>query len=128
MRGVRVRWASAAKVAAIAVAALVALQALPALLKPPEPPPLAPDVGLPRIVPVERAPKPVPKKQRSQTDGIRPKGTTKSRRRHSKSTPAPELASTYVPPPEPPSAPPVLVPAPSPPPPAGDGSEEFAPR
>src|SRR3954453_8912192 len=46
----RVRWTSAAKATAIAVAALVALQALPALLKPPEPPPLAPDVGLPQRV------------------------------------------------------------------------------
>src|SRR3954466_5655987 len=50
MRRVRVRWTSAAKAAAIVVAALVALQALPARLKPPEPPPLAPDVGLPQPI------------------------------------------------------------------------------
>src|SRR3954468_19253068 len=50
MRRVRVRWTSAAKAAAIAVGALVALQTLPALLKPPAPPPLAPDVGLPQPV------------------------------------------------------------------------------
>src|SRR3954451_8212566 len=50
MRRVRVRWTSAAKAAAIAVAAMVALQALPALLKPPAPPSLAPDVGLPQPV------------------------------------------------------------------------------
>ena len=35
--------------ALVAVAALLALQLLPALLKPPEPPPLAADVGLPRV-------------------------------------------------------------------------------
>src|ERR1700745_2438437 len=114
MRGVRVRWGSAVKVAAIAVGALLALQALPALLKPPEPPPRAPDVGLPRVVPVQGAPKPAPRKQwfqpddirpkgtmegpreedpakaRFQTDEIRPKGTTKSRHRHPKPPAPPE--------------------------------------
>src|SRR5436305_15025748 len=45
-----VRWSRAAKAMAVAVVALIALQALPSLLKPPEPPPLAPDVGLPRVV------------------------------------------------------------------------------
>jgi len=38
-----------ARVAAVAAAALLALQALPGLLRPPEPPPLAPDVGLPQV-------------------------------------------------------------------------------
>ncbi|MGC1165481.1 MAG: hypothetical protein WA862_05170, partial [Solirubrobacterales bacterium] len=33
----------------VAVAALLAMRLLPALLKPPEPPPLAADVGLPKV-------------------------------------------------------------------------------
>src|ERR1044072_4332135 len=46
--GLRVRWGAAVKGAALIVAALLALQALPGLLKPPDPPPLPADVGLPR--------------------------------------------------------------------------------
>ncbi len=49
MGGVRIRWKVLGKVAMVGVAGLVALQLLPPLLKPPEPPPLAADVGLPPI-------------------------------------------------------------------------------
>src|SRR5215218_101483 len=73
MRGVRIRWAGMAKVAALATAALLALQALPSLLREPEPPPLAPDVGLPQVAaPLE----PAPPKSRFETHDIRAKGTT----------------------------------------------------
>src|SRR3954451_10335951 len=100
MRRVRVRWTSAAKAAAIAVAALVALQALPALLKPPEPPPLAADVGLPKVVPQEQAPQePVRRRGLERPRGITGLGPAKvvsrsgrrrhRKRRHPEPTPAP---------------------------------------
>src|SRR3954454_19793464 len=148
MRGIRVRWASAAKAAAVAAVAVVALQALPSLLKPPDPPPLAPDVGLPQVVPAERAPEAAAPKLSFQKHRMRAKGTRRPRREDdpakarfqtheigAKGTtelpPAPE-PPTYVPPPAPapePAAAPVAPTAvPSPPPPVGDGSEEFAPR
>jgi hypothetical protein len=51
MGGVRIRWRALAKLAALVVGAVAALQVLPALLKAPAPPPLARDVGLPRVKP-----------------------------------------------------------------------------
>ena len=57
--GIRIRWKALGKGVALAVAGLLALQVLPALLKPPEPPPLGADVGLPRVaVEAEPAPRP----------------------------------------------------------------------
>jgi hypothetical protein len=131
---VRIRWSGVGKVAIVAVAALLALQALPGLLRPPQPPPLGKDVGLPQVPsPAEPSPK-----LRFETHGMRAKGTTKPKSRGIKSVPpgrdvissrprkpappapSPPAPITYEPPP-------TSVPAP-PPPPAGDGSEEFAPR
>src|SRR4051812_44404580 len=76
----RVRWTSAGKFAAAAVGVLLALQALPALLKPPAPPPLPPDVGLPRTVPGERPPDPselhqISGLQAGKSDAVRKRGT-----------------------------------------------------
>ena len=56
----RVRWSAAGKATLVAVVALLALRLLPPLLKPPEPPPLAADVGLPRVE-VEHEPVPSPR-------------------------------------------------------------------
>ncbi|HWO83021.1 MAG TPA: hypothetical protein VNM38_04435 [Solirubrobacterales bacterium] len=153
MRGVRVRWAGIWKVAAVVAALLLSLQALPALLRPPEPPPLGADVGLPRVVPApEEPPPPEPpsrrrrlEKHRKRAKGAeglaavdvissrpRPKPPHRHRRRP-RFKPAPEQPPPPAAPPEqvpyePPPAPgPPPVPAP-PPAPAGDGSEEFAPR
>jgi hypothetical protein len=131
---VRVNRRSAARLAAVAVACLAALQVFPALLRPPEPPPLPPDVGLPihrdarppahamepnpivRSVP-ERRPK--PRFESQPRDG---KGTAGSRA-------AAAAPTALVPvPPAPASPPPPPVPAPAAAAPVGDGSEEFAPR
>src|SRR3954462_14255500 len=155
MRRVRVRWTSAAKAAAIVVAALVALQALPALLKPPEPPPLAPDVGLPQPVvkdaepelhqqihPAEVEVDAVRRRELEQPGGMTGLGPAKvvsrsgrrlrRKRRDPEPTPAPAAATpepaTYVPPPAPVPVAPTPEPAASAPAPVGDGSEEFAPR
>src|SRR6478735_492685 len=141
MRGVRVRWAGAAKVAALAIAALVALQTLPELLKPPAPPPLAEDVGLPRVVPKDAEKEPEPRKLRFETDAQRPKRTARLSKsgakpklrfetdaRRPKGTTGSEGRRKHPPPmPEPPAYAPSPVPAPVPPPaasaPVGDGSE-----
>src|SRR6188474_3245965 len=45
----RVRWSQAAGALACGAFVLLAFQLGPELLQPPEPPPLAPDVGLPRV-------------------------------------------------------------------------------
>jgi len=58
MGGVRVRWRAVGKAAAIAAAGLAALALLPSLARPPVPPPLPRDVGLPRIARPARAPSP----------------------------------------------------------------------
>lgn len=149
MGAVRVRWGGVGKVAILAVAALLALEALPGLLRPPEPPPLGEDVGLPQI---GLAPEPAPKSRfesrpmhdkgttkpknhkvepvaRFQTVDRRPKGTTGSAGRDVISTrprkPTPPAPSSPAPVPYEP--PPTHAPVPAPPAP-GDGSEEFAPR
>jgi hypothetical protein len=45
----RIRWDAAAKWAALAIVCLVGLHALSSLLRPPAPPPLPADVGLPHV-------------------------------------------------------------------------------
>ncbi|HEU5252902.1 MAG TPA: hypothetical protein VFU16_06225 [Solirubrobacterales bacterium] len=143
MGAVRIRWSSAARAAIVAVAALIALQALPSLLRPPEPPPLAEDVGLPRVVPHLE---PAPPTSRFESAPLEDKGATKprtelpgadvisSKPKRQKSKPprsAPSVPAPVAPPPAPlPSPPPVVYEDPAPPPPAppSDGSEEFAPR
>jgi len=145
---VRVRWAGTWKVAAVAVGLLIAVQALPVLMRPPQPPPLAKDVGLPPVMPAaEESP---PPNLRFETDAERPKGTTgmaatgvisstprprqrRERRQIVRPSPAPQPPVSATPPAEPvpyePPTPPIAPPAPAPPPaPPGDGSEEFAPR
>jgi hypothetical protein len=52
MGAVRIRWRGVARVAAIVLFGLVAVRLLPGLLRAPEPPPLAADVGLPKVAPV----------------------------------------------------------------------------
>jgi len=47
--GLRIHWMTLGKGVALAGVGLLALQVLPGLLKPPAPPPLAGDVGLPRV-------------------------------------------------------------------------------
>jgi hypothetical protein len=54
MGRVRVQWRGVGKVAVAAVLGLAALQVLPGLLRPPQAPPLAADVGLPRVSGGER--------------------------------------------------------------------------
>jgi hypothetical protein len=146
--GVRIRWAVLAKVAAIAVGGLAALQVLPGMLRAPEPPPLAADVGLPRVA----------ANARFQRDEIRAKGTAdrepRARRpaRDRKGGPAASAVigsaprrhgRTPKPAPDPAALAPIQPPAVSPPPapivaaesdlPAApespnDGSVEFAPH
>src|SRR4051794_6230582 len=48
MGNLRVRWPAVARRLGAGLAVLLALQTLPSLLRPPSPPPLAADVGLPR--------------------------------------------------------------------------------
>src|SRR3954465_3500688 len=76
MRGARGRWAGQAKVAGIAAALLLSLQALPALLRPPQPPPLGADVGLPQVVPAPE--EPPPPEPRFEEHRRRAKGATGS--------------------------------------------------
>jgi len=139
----RVRWRSAGRVAAVAAVGLSALQVLPGLLKPPQAPPLAADVGLPRPVPARepaveiREPEPDPRRAAPprRAHGRSPAtaviGTT-PRRRHPKRTPDRgrvdlpshrEKKSTERPDPAPAAPePPPYVPAPQPPP-----APEFVP-
>ena len=144
----RIRWSGMAKLAIGAIAGLVALQALPAMLHPPEPPPLAEDVGLPRI---DRSAGSPPPQTRLETPRAH-KGagkTTKSAAidviRSKPRSPRPAAAKPKAPPappveppapspvyePPPPSSPTpsaTLAPPPAAAPPPGDGSEEFAPH
>lgn len=143
---------------AVALAAgLVALQVLPGLLRPPQAPPLAADVGLPRVAGAERElvireaepkPRPQPKPKPLRAHGLSAATAvigTKPRRRVPKRRPVESLSHTErkspapsqpvpTPAPEPPPyAPPpepepVPAPAPDPPPPPSDGSVEFAPH
>src|SRR5215218_3362481 len=142
-----------AKVAAVAVVTLLAVQALPGFLRPPEPPPLEPDVGLPQVVPTEPSPSPAaraagPVSDRglslpgessrssppaAETRTIDEKPSRRSPSRHKEQLPP---AATPLPPPAPapepvapvPVPPPAPVPVPPPPAPPSDGSEEFAPH
>jgi len=85
-------------VVAVAAALLLSLQALPALLRPPEPPPLGADVGLPRVVHAPAEPPPPAAEQ------IRRKPQSKhahERRRRHRRTAKPS------PPPPAPAPPPV---------------------
>ena len=131
VRGVRVHWRGTAKVVLVLVGGVAALQIVPSLLKAPEAPPLAPDVGLPRIeVRTGAEPAPVTRK--------RPKPLQRHPRpphHRPKPKPAPPAATAAPPPaPEPPppapapSPAPAPPPAPEPPPPPEDGSAEFAPH
>src|SRR6186997_2523525 len=138
---------------AIAAGVLLALQALPALLRPPEPPPLAPDVGLPAVVPQRPEPTTPPPHELHQIphlpgrnfDAVRKRDPRRavisSRPRRHRRPPAPPPrpwpepappaapappSALPAPPPTPESvAAPSPAPAPPPPPPADDGSEEF---
>jgi len=133
---VRIRWSGVGKIAIVAVAALLALQTLPGLLRPPQPPPLGEDVGLPQVPP----PTEPPPKLRFESPPVEDKGTTGSARRDvissrpRKKRPKPKVETMPAPaaPPPPvsyePPASPLPVPPPPPPAPPGDGSEEFAPR
>ena len=144
MARVRIRWKALGKGVALAALGLLGLQLLPSLLKPPEPPPLAADVGLPRIAierqPVAAAPelneaRARPRKNRQPQRRPEPRTNREPR----PITPSPASPS---PPPAPPQSAPILeqspAPAPEPapvsaPPPAPepaptDGSLEFAPR
>jgi len=137
------------------IAGLLALRLGPALLKPPEPPPLAADVGLqgvavervPEHVPERRAPdsskdpghvrrQPAPPRQRRRLEpkiGSKPKPRPKQKAAEKPAPPQSPPAIPAPPPtPEPPApAPqpaPSPAPAPAPPPPPDDGSAEFAPH
>lgn len=157
MGRVRVRWRGVGKVAAVLIAGLVALQVLPGLLKPPEAPPLAADVGLPRVsVPHEPAVeihepaqaskppkvKPEPRRSNGLSAATAVIGTTPRRHKPRRREPRGDLFShterkspappppAPPPPPEPPPyvPPPAPEPPPNPPPPPTDGSVEFAPH
>ncbi|HET7589061.1 MAG TPA: hypothetical protein VFK14_02580, partial [Solirubrobacterales bacterium] len=103
MAGVRVRWAGVGRAAAIGVVALVGLRLLPGLLAPPGAPPLAKDVGLPRLVgpPARETPR-EPKPDRIARFEGRPrddKGTTRRRggRRHPRVAPSqPEAPAPHL--------------------------------
>lgn len=135
MGRVRVQWRSVAKVAAALAAGLAALQVLPALLKAPEAPPLASDVGLPRLhVPREpaveirepkRRPKRQPKLRRSDdisaataTIGTTPQNRPRRRGRRGRRGELPSHTGRKSPaaPPPPAFEPPPYVPPPEPPP------------
>jgi hypothetical protein len=151
VRLLRVRWSAAGKVAVAIVVGVLALRAVPALVQPPEPPPLAADVGLPRSVVGAR-----PERgsrlwrigaQRTAAMAVGGARAVARPRRDGRPGPDGEMSSSAgrkpgtpiagpgpTPPapgpaPEPlPVAPaPAPEPAPAPPPPS-DGSEEFSPH
>ena len=140
---------------ALALVGLLALQVLPSLLTAPAPPPLAADVGLPKVA-IERKPPVAPsrsnapiaaapeshghhahlKRLPAQEDLDRKVSSKpKPRHRHKKRRGTPPPLATQAPPPptessltpEPPPTP-TPPPTPEPPPPADEGSMEFAPR
>src|SRR5215218_3168702 len=130
---------------AVAGFVVIALQALPSLLRPPDPPPLAPDVGLPQPAVRDAVRKRAPERVRGEAalDPARAviSGRPRRRRKHRRPKRLAPIAEPLPPAPEAPSSPPPPPPAPGPtpapaapeptpsaPPPAGDGSEEFAPR
>jgi hypothetical protein len=152
----RIRRRGALRALAAALACGLAAKALPALLEPPQPPPLAADVGLPnaarRAVPpsLERPSAPAvlvrvgPGRPVETARAARPRHDHAARplqpprkRRKDPGEPAPAPAPPPPPLPVAPAPPPAVVvppavPAPSPPSqppdPPGDGSQEFAPR
>jgi hypothetical protein len=138
MGRVQVRWSVLAKMALVVVIALLALRLLPTLLRPPAPPPLAADVGLPAVEIQHELHEPEPKLEPAATPKRRVPHPLKPERRRQKRKPAPSPAPVTAPaaaPEPPPSAPvstPVPMPAPAtapePPPLPDDGSVEFAPR
>jgi len=156
--GLRVRWRAVAKGAAIALGGLLAVQLAPKLLKPPEPPPVPADVGLPHVAVKPAQPRPglgrvvsgggVPRraepsegkapKRRAHRPFARrrsqPKRDSPTRRqdppaRRPAPEPSPASPSVSVPAPVPEPTP-APAPAPAPPAPAvpDDGSIEFAPH
>jgi len=132
MRSLRIRWRSAWKPLAIAAIALLALRTLPALLTPPNPPPLAEDIGLPKVdVPAaERDAKPRPKGKERRHPRHRPHRTQRVKH-ESRQTPAPPASEPAPAPPPTPATPPAPAPPPpsaASPPPTSDGSLEFAPH
>jgi len=145
MGGLRLRWAVIGKAGGAYLLALIAVLVLPGLLRPPAPPPLEPDVGLPRgaIPALERPARarlearrgPRPRLEAAIGQARRPvsvpvRAAPEPRRsRRSSRPPAVESAPAPAPAPAPPPPPAVAAaPAPAPPPPPGDGSEEFAPH
>jgi hypothetical protein len=94
--GIRIRWGALGRFAAIAAAGLAALQILPGLLQAPQPPPLARDVGLPRVRRIRPA-KAMPRPKhaaRFQKHEIHVKGTIRSVGVEKRPTPGP--AATAV--------------------------------
>lgn len=119
------------KLVAIAVAGLALLQVLPGLLRAPEPPPLAADVGLPRVK-VAPAAKPTPphRHRRKRLLPALAPGVISSAPRRQRVARPPRTPPPPVPA-EPPPAPPPEAPPPPPSeplPPPNDGSVEFAPH
>src|SRR5215467_2899973 len=113
---VRIRWSQAALALLGMAAILLALRVAPSFLKPPAPPPLPEDVGLPRLASEapavkrrikKKAPKPKPLHRRPI-------------RRHPKPEPPKRRQRTKAPAPTPEPAP--VAPSPN------DGSMEFAPH
>lgn len=155
MGNLRVRWQSAARALAALAAAGLAITLAPGLLKTPEPPPIAADVGLPRVI--ERTgSSPRPPEPRAPRVGLgRAKALPARRHRHHRpkdagaaipkppsvpqKSPLPQklppgdgpTPPAYVPTPSPtpvPAPPPVPAPTPQTAPAPTDGSEEFAPH
>jgi len=137
----RIRWGWLARGAGVLATGLIALQVLPNLLAPPEAPPLAADVGLPRVgagverVPsISREPEPAPEPAAPAPAPARGGisaataviGTTP--RRHKPRPRAPAPLPAPPPPPEPAPLAPAPPPPPAPPPAPEDGSLEFAPH
>lgn len=114
---VRVQWQVMAKVFGVGIACLLALEAGPSLLKPPAPPPLPADVGLPQaprqMPPLRRFDLSPPyrgvKGQNEHRHRIKSKGSVL----HRKSAGAGEVERTMAPSHRP--SPPVPPPAPAPP-------------
>jgi len=146
MGQLRIRWGWLARGVGILAGGLVALQVLPGLLAPPEAPPLAADVGLPRVarggaaaVPAERAedalahepnqkPKPRPSRGIAAATAVigttprrharRPRRKSPPRKPTPRAAPAPTPPRSAVPAPPPAAPPPPSEPAPVTPPPA----------
>lgn len=118
----RIRWVGIAKGAVILAAVLLTLQVLPDLLRPPQPPPLEADVGLPRITSAPRA-------AGTEKRGPKPQVVRRQEKKEVPRAAMPSPAPAPLPPPVAVPEPAAPIPAPAPPPASvGDGSEEFAPR